>query len=172
MIFEQRPSDQEFAPYYAGYVSQVPSGSVLEILDSQQASIRGLIEGIPETLHNHRYAEGKWTVAEVLGHIIDTERVFGYRALHFARGAEGQIPGMDQDDFAANAPYSARSLASLAREWSGLRGANVEQYGAFDKAILDRTGIASGVTFSVRALLYIMAGHAAHHVRVLRERYL
>lgn len=172
MIFEQRPSDREFAPYYAGYVSQVPDGSVLELMGHQRSSITTLIEGVPDALHDHRYAVGKWTVAQVVGHIIDTERVFGYRALHFARGAEGKIPGMDQDDFAANAPYAARSLASLAREWSGLRGANVEQYRAFDAAILDRTGVASGVTFSVRALLYIMAGHAAHHVRVLQERYL
>ncbi|NNE69194.1 MAG: DinB family protein [Rhodothermales bacterium] len=172
MIFEQRPATSEYASFYSGYVSQVPEGSVLEVLSDQQAGVRDLVRGIPEDKRDYRYAEGKWSIGDVLGHVIDTERVFGYRVLHFARGASGAIPGMDQDDFAANAPYGQRSLSSLAAEWEMLRGANLEQYGVFDEAVLNRTGTASGVLFSVRALLFIMAGHAAHHVRVLQERYL
>ncbi len=169
---DRLPEPSEYAPFYAGYVSEAPTGKIVDVLRAQQTSIRGFIVGLPEELAGYRYAEGKWSVAEVLGHVVDTERVFGYRALHFARGATGAIPGMDQDEFAATAPYHRRSLASIADEFSWLRAANVEQYQAFDAEIFGRSGVASGATASVRALLHIMAGHAAHHITVLEERYL
>lgn len=169
---DRLPDPSEYAPFYAGYVTEAPAGRIVDVLRAQQKSIRDFIQSIPEDLAGHRYAEGKWTVAEVLGHVVDTERVFGYRALHFARGADGAIPGMDQDEFAATAPYHRRSLASIGNEFGWLRASNVEQYQAFDAEIFSRSGIASGASVSVRALLHIMAGHAAHHVSVLQERYL
>lgn len=169
---DRLPDPTEYAPFYAGYVEEAPEGPIVEVLRAQQESIRDFIDGLSEDLAGHRYAEGKWSIAEVLGHVVDTERVFGYRALHFARGATGEIPGMDQDDFAATAPYHRRSLASIGDEFGWLRASNVEQYQAFDAEIFDRSGIASGASVSVRALLHIMAGHAAHHVSVLKERYL
>ena len=169
---DRRPDPSEYAPFYAGYVSAAPAGNIVDGLRHQQTSIIEFLSTLPEELAGHRYAEGKWSVAEVLGHVVDTERVFGYRVLHFARGATSAIPGMDQDEFAAAAPYHQRSLASIAKEFAWIRAANVEQYQAFDADILSRSGIASGVSVSVRALLHIMAGHAAHHVAVLKERYL
>lgn len=169
---DRSPEPSEYAPYYAGYVRQAPAGNIVDALQSQRQSVRDFIAGLSEDIAGHRYAEGKWTVAEVLGHVLDTERVFGYRALYFARGATGAIVGMDQDEFAATAPYHRRSLASIGNEFDWIRAANVEQYRAFDAEILDRQGIASGASVSVRALLHIMAGHAAHHLAVLEERYL
>ncbi|MFT4605991.1 MAG: hypothetical protein ACI9W4_002736 [Rhodothermales bacterium] len=169
---DRLPEPSEYAPFYAGYVSAAPNGPIVDVLRSQGTDICDFIRGVPEETAGHRYAEGKWTVAEVLGHVVDTERVFGYRAFHFARGTTGEIPGMDQDVFAANAPYQRRSLGSIADEWTWLRASNAEQYQAFDGEIMSRSGIASRAAVSVRALLHIMAGHAAHHVTVLKERYI
>ena len=168
----RRPSPSEYDDFYAGYIGRVPEGDILETLQLQREVHYNLLNEIPSEMADFRYAPGKWTVAEVLGHVIDAERLFGYRALHFARGGTGAIPGMDQDVWAAHAPYQRRSLASIIEEMYLLRGANVKQFQAFDEETLDRVGVASGVEFSVRALLYIMAGHEKHHVSVLRARYL
>ncbi|MFT5143625.1 MAG: hypothetical protein ACI84D_002255 [Thalassolituus oleivorans] len=167
-----RPLNSEYAEYYGVYIEQVPDGAILDILSAQRNETRDFLGSIPQAKAGHRYAPGKWTVSDVLGHVIDAERVFGFRALHIARAASGDIPGMDQDEFASAAPYGNRSLASIARELDLLRAANVEQFSAWDWVTLDRVGIASGATFSVRALLYILAGHERHHMRILRERYL
>jgi uncharacterized damage-inducible protein DinB len=169
---EKRPTNTEYAPFYNTYVSQVPVGPILDTLRLQRESSRELLERVPEEAGDHQYAEGKWSIKELLGHVVDTDRIFAFRALHFARSAPGAIPGMEQDDFAAIAPYSDRPLASIAKELHMLRGANLEQFAYWDEAVLDRTGVASGLRFSVRALLHIMAGHERHHMRVLRERYL
>lgn len=168
----KRPAPSEYDSYYARYIGRVPDGPVVETLSMQGKTFNVFLRELPEEMASHRYAPGKWTVAEVLGHVIDAERVFGYRAVHFARGASGAIPGMDQDEWASTAPYSSRSLSSMVEELYLLRGSNVRQFEAFDTQVLDRTGMASGCVFSVRSLLYIMAGHEAHHMAILRERYL
>jgi len=170
--FRRRPEPSEYDDFYAGYVAQVPDGDVLELLKEQGASHRELFAAIPEEKHDHRYAPGKWTVKEVIGHLIDTERVFAYRALAFARGDAAPIPGMDQDEYMAGADFGRRSMASLIDEYHHLRAADVALFGSFDEAVLDRTGVASGVPFTVRALLWIVAGHERHHLGVLKERYL
>ena len=168
----RRPLATEYDDYYAGYIGRVPEGSIIETLTIQREAHHAFLREVPESVADHAYLPGKWTVRELLGHVIDAERVFGFRALHFARGADGEIPGMDQDQFAAAAPYGRRSLSSIVDEFYLLRGANLAQFRAFDEAIMSRRGIASGVRFTVRALLYIMAGHESHHIHVLRERYL
>ncbi len=168
----KRPAEGEYSPFYSTYVDQVPVGPVLDTLRQQKDTTQELLSRIPEEAGDHRYSEFKWSIKEVLGHVIDAERVFQFRALHFARKATGEIPGMDQDDFASTAPYGARPISSIAAELRLVRSANIEQYAFWDAATLAHTGVASGVGFSVRALLYIMAGHEQHHMRVLKERYL
>jgi hypothetical protein len=168
----RRPAANEYAEYYAGYVSQVPDHAILDILKDQQASTMNLLAGIPEAKHDYRYAPAKWTVKEVVGHLVDTEWVFTYRALRFARSDGTPLPGMDQDQFMAEANFEDRSLQSLVDEFRNLRSANLSLFESFDEGILDKTGMASDCTFTVRAILYIIAGHQIHHINILKERYL
>lgn len=168
----QRPARSEYADFYSGYVDQVPDGDVLEVLEEQlQASLDLFSSLAPDTI-DHRYAPEKWTIREVLGHVIDAERIFAYRALRFARGDATPLPGMDQEEFMAGADFSSRPMESLVDEYRHLRLANLALFRSFDDEVMDRTGEASGCRFTVRALVYIVAGHERHHVRLLREWYL
>lgn len=168
----QRPARTEYADFYAGYVDQVPDGDVLELLEEQLQASLDLFGSLPPDKFDHRYAPGKWTVREVLGHVIDAERIFSYRALRFARGDATALPGMDQEEFMAGVDFSARPMEGLIDEYRHLRLANLALFRSFDEEVLDRTGEASGCRFTVRALVYIVAGHERHHVKILRERYL
>jgi hypothetical protein len=167
-----RPGRDEYAEYYHTYVGKVPGGDIVDILGEQRDEIEALVRGIPEARGGYRYADGKWTVKDVVGHVVDTERVFGYRMLAFARGDQTPLPSMEQDDYVAGGNFAARTLASLADEFAGLRASHVALVRSFDDAVSVRRGTASGVEFTVRALAYILAGHARHHAGVLRERYL
>ena len=170
--FARRPAATEFAPYYARYVDQVPEGDVVETLEAQLAETLALLGGIPEPRAGHRYAPDKWSIKEVVGHVIDGERVFSYRALAIARGDRAALPGMDQEEYMAGSDFDARTLADLAEEFSHLRRSNVLMLRGLTPAAWSRRGVASGNEVSVRALAYIIAGHAAHHLQVLRTRYL
>ena len=167
-----RPDPSEHAPFYAGYVAKVPPGDVREFLRAQREELVALLDGFPRERWDHRYAPGKWTVREVAGHILDGEWVFACRAMHFARGNPGPLPSMEQDSFLALGRYGERPLPSLAGELADLRSAGLAQFDSFDAAAFDRRGVASGHEITVRALLYVIAGHAQHHADVLRERYL
>ncbi len=166
-----RPKPNEYQEYYGSYVDAVPAGSVHDLLEAQAADLRRRLQANPGKA-DYRYAEGKWTVKEVLGHIIDTERVFTYRALTMARGDRQALPGMDQDAFAALARYRERELLSdILPEYLAQRAATRSLFASFDAEALDRTGTASGFEFTVRALCHIVVGHQAHHMKVLRELY-
>lgn len=166
------PAAHEYDTYYANYISKVPPGDIIHTLGAELDAALAFYGAIPEAKHHYRYAEGKWSVAEVLGHIVDTERVFAYRALRFARNDTTPLPGMDQDDFMAGADFSRRTLPSLVDEFEHLRRANIAMAETFDDAIFDRAGEASGCPFTVRALLFIMAGHEIHHRGVVGQLYL
>jgi hypothetical protein len=168
----RRPEKTEYAEYYDRYIQLVPEGDVVEFLRSQAMLIIELLEGVAPAAADFRYAPGKWSLKEVLGHIIDGEWVFTSRALWIARGDTSPLPGMDQDSFMAGANFSARTISSLLEEFRHLRFANTVLFDSFDSSVLGRRGVASGNPFSVRALLYVIGGHAAHHVNVLREKYL
>jgi len=170
--FRRRPGRGEYADYYAGYIALVPDGDVVEVLRSQGDETAELFASIPAERWDYRYAPGKWTTREVIGHLIDTEWVFVYRALRFARGDGTPLPGMDQDEFMAGANFGARPLPGMADEYRHLRGAGTALFASFDEGILDRSGDASGCRFTVRALLYVIAGHERHHLDFLKERYL
>ena len=167
-----RPASDEYDPFYETYVGLVPETSLDEVLDQQLEIVANLIAGLSESKADHRYAPGKWSIREVIGHVIDTEWVFSNRALWFARGNPGPLPGMDQDDFARASVYDGVALPILAEQFQSIRAAGLAQYRTFSEQILGRRGTASGGEVSVRALLYILAGHLRHHLRVLEDRYL
>ena len=167
-----RPEANEYAPDYDKYVSRVPAGDVVETLSRQHTDTLTLLDGIPEDKANSRYAPDKWSIKELVGHVIDGERIFAYRALRFARGDCTPLPGFEQDDYVRAADFDARPLADLVAEFSQVRASTLSLYRSLNEEAWRRRGIASDNEVSVRALAYIIAGHAAHHVNILRERYL
>ncbi len=174
-LWTQRPGPDEFGAYYAGYVARVPAGDLIDVLTSpleDDAGILARLRAAPAATAGRRYAEGKWSVAEVMGHVVDTERVFATRAMRFARGDTTPLPGMDQDVLIQGAAFDARPLGSLLTEFEHLRRSNVVLFASLEAPVHDRRGVASDVSFSVRALATILAGHALHHMDVLAERYL
>ena len=166
-----RPQADEFAPYYATYINTV-SENVLGELEHQVNSIPGFLESISEEKGYYAYAEGKWTIKELVGHIIDTERIMAYRALRIARNDKTPLASFDENEYVANASFNNRSLESLSREFAAVRIANIHFFKALSEEEYSRTGIASNNPVSVRALLYILVGHVNHHRKILEERYL
>jgi uncharacterized damage-inducible protein DinB len=166
-----RPEASEYADYYASYISKVPGSDVLSVLESQRLQMLQLYAGRSERDGSFRYALGKWSVKEVLGHITDTERIFTYRALRFARGDQTPLPGFEQDDFVKNGAFGERTLASLAEEFGLVRSASVALFRSFPEAAWSRRGVASQKEVTVRALAFMCAGHQMHHRIILEERY-
>jgi hypothetical protein len=166
-----RPAPSEYNSFYAGYVNAVSDGDIIEALVSQKSSLLNWIDSASTKQADFRYAPGKWSAKEVVGHIIDTEWIFTYRALRFARGDQSPLPGMDQNQFMEGANFAERSLGDLRVEFSGLRTASTQLMGSFSEAVLDRVGIASDCPFTVRAMMWITAGHCQHHLTILNERY-
>lgn len=169
---DRRPDPAEFAEYYGRYIAAVPDGSILASLESQRAEVASLLASIPEEKEGFRYAPGKWSIREVVGHVTDGERVFSCRALAFARGDEGPLPTFDENGYAAESGADVRSLAELAAELDTVRGATLSLFRGFGDEAWSRTGVASGYEFTVRSLAWIICGHAEHHMNILRDRYL
>lgn len=167
-----RPAESEYAPYYGKYIALVPEGDVVATLASQLENTLALLGGITEERGNFRYADGKWSIKELIGHVSDTERVFGYRLLCFARNDQTPLPGFEQDGFVSNADFGAYRLSELAEEFAHVRRANLLLLRHLPPDAWLRSGEASGFQVSVRALAHIIAGHEAHHMQILRERYL
>ena len=171
-----RPTQAEFAPFYAGYVSLVPEADIIRVLEGQAADVREGTRAFIPAREQFRYAEGKWSVREVLGHVTDAERTFGFRAFCFSRGDENALPSFEQDDYVARSGSDRCSLADLVQEFSQVREANLTVLRRLDPLdplgdAWQRIGTASGKRVSVRALAYIMAGHVRHHLHVLSTRY-
>jgi hypothetical protein len=167
-----RPETGECAEFYRGYTGRVPDGDIRITLALGLEQTLRLLWAVPFELEGFAYAPGKWTVKEVVGHLVDAERVFAYRALRFGRGDETPLPGFEQDDYVLRGGFATRSLADLATEFEYLRPGNLLLFRGSEAEALDRRGVASGKEVTVRALLWIMAGHELHHTDVLRERYL
>jgi uncharacterized damage-inducible protein DinB len=167
-----RPETNEYAPYYEKYISLVPGGEVVETLARQIEDTLALLRGIDEERASARYEPGKWSIRQVVGHLIDAERIFAYRALCIARGDRTPLPGMDPDTYMEVANFDARALSDLAEEFGLLRRGNVHMLRAFDEEAWRRRGTASDNEVTARALAYIIAGHETHHVRIIRTRYL
>lgn len=166
-----RPEATEYADNYANYVAKVPGSDILTVLESQRLQMLQLFAGRSERDGSFRYAPGKWSVKEILGHITDTERIFTYRALRIGRGDQTPLPGFEQDDFVKNGAFGERTLASLAEEFGLVRSASTALFRSFPEKVLSRHGVASQKEVTVRALAFITAGHQIHHRIILEERY-
>jgi len=167
-----RPEATEHNPYYAKYIALVPEADAIQALESQIADGLALLRSIPEAKGEHSYGPGKWTIKEVIGHLIDAERVFAYRALRFARNDRTALPGFDENTYVPAGAFGRRTLADLAAEWELVRRSNLAMFRGLDAEASRRQGTANGDAISVRALAFIIAGHGRHHVALLRERYL
>ena len=168
----ERPGQDEYAPYYERYVSQVPDGEIVALLERQAAEAPAFLRGLSPETAEHRYAPGKWSVKEVVGHLSDAERIFAYRALRIARGDATPLPGFDENPYVEAGGFGARSMESLAGEWDDVRRATLSLFRSLGAEAMARRGTASGYEVSVRALAYIIAGHTAHHLENVRTRYL
>lgn len=167
-----RPDTAESAAYYLTYINHVPDGDVRAFLESQASEAAALFDGISEERSLHRYADGKWSIREVLSHINDCERLFAFRAFWFARGLDSELPSFDQDVAIAYAGADARPWSSHVDEFRSLRASTMKFYRSLPAEAWSKRGVASGNPVTVRALAWITAGHAAHHLRLIRERYL
>ncbi len=166
-----RPDSTEYAPYFEKYISLVPEGDIVATLGKQIEGTLGLLRSLSEAQGDLRYAPGKWSVKEVIGHLIDTERIFAYRALRFARNDATPLPGFDENSYVDNASFGARSLADLADEFELVRKSNLYLFKNLDGESSARHGLSNNNEISVRALAYITAGHELHHAGILRSRY-
>jgi len=166
-----RPGSDECPQYYAEYVALVPEDDILAVLESQISEMTRLLAGRSETDGEFRYAPDKWSIKEVLGHVIDVERVDAYRALRFARNDQTPLPGFEQDDYVCCGPHANCRLADLIAEFTYVRQANLAMLRALDEEAWLRRGVANNHEVSVRALAYVLAGHARHHRRIIEERY-
>ena len=168
----KRPLPNEYPSFYQNYVDNVKTDNIIKELRDQVIDIQAVISEIPEDKENYRYAEGKWTIKEILGHIIDTERVLGYRAMRFARKDKTPLPGYDENYFVANANFNKQTLYSLGHEFAIVREANLALFKVWDEEALSQMGVANNLDVSVRAMLYMIAGHAIHHMNVIKTKYL
>ena len=166
------PDRSEYSDFYAGYVGRVAGADVLSVLEDQIAETAELLGGLDEEAAGHRYAPAKWSVREVVGHMIDAERVFVYRATAFARADSAPLPGFDENSWVEGADFDNRTLQSLLDELGHLRRSTLAFFAGLEEAAWARRGTANGVELTVRAIAFIVAGHHAHHLSVLRERYL
>lgn len=166
-----RPQPSEYAPYYDTYISKVEGDDPVYALEAQTARTQRVFEAIPAAKADHRYAAGKWTVRDVIGHIADAERVFAFRALWFARADANPLPGFDENAWVPAAQLERVSLADVITAWRTQREATIAMLKTFAPDTWQRTGTANGKVISVRALAYTMVGHEVHHLGVLAERY-
>ncbi|NND77643.1 MAG: DinB family protein [Flavobacteriales bacterium] len=167
-----KPKEGDYAPFYAGYISKAAELPILEALERSQNEVVSLFDKISEEKSNTAYAEGKWTIKEVLSHIIDAERIFTYRALRIARNDKTPLPGYEQDDFVPYSEANKRPLEELLNEYEVVRNATRVLFESFSTEMMGRKAEVSGGPMSVCALGYIISGHERHHVEVIKERYL
>jgi hypothetical protein len=166
-----KPPSSEYAAHYSRYVDLVRDGDVLGTLADQIGGTLGQLRKVSEADSLKRYAPGKWSVREAVGHMIDTERVFAYRALRFARNDRTNLPGFEQDDYVAAANFDRRPWANLLEEFAAVRASTLLMFRGLGEEAWTREGVANGNPMSVRAAAYVIAGHELHHMKVLREMY-
>ena len=169
---ERKPDPSEYLPYYARYIALVPDGDVVSTLEGQMRDSQLILLGIPPAVGSYRYAPDKWSVNEMIGHMIDCERIFSVRALRFSRGDTSPLPGFEQDDYVRNASFDSFPLSQLVAELETVRRSTVFLFRHLAEEAWMRKGVANNAEITVRALAYIIAGHELHHREILRSRYL
>lgn len=167
----ERPQIGEYPEYFHKYIEKVPKMDLLEYLDHQGSKLFDFILKVSDEKLSHSYAEEKWTVAQVISHINDVERIFGYRALACLRNDKGNIPGFEQDDYVANANMINKTKENLANEFQACRNANIAMLQSAEKSEWLRTCTINGYKTSARAMAYMIAGHVEHHNRIFAEKY-
>jgi uncharacterized damage-inducible protein DinB len=169
----EKPGEGEYPAYTHIYLDLLPAdGLILQHLENNLKATKKLLTSIPKARLLHRYAEGKWTIKEILGHLVDDERIYVYRGLRFARNDSTELPGFDQDHFARYSEANQREIEDLLDEFTLVRQSTIAFFNSLDDAALIRTGVADGNRASVRALAYHIAGHELRHMNIIRERYL
>lgn len=168
-----KPAPGEYPHYAAMYIDLLPDdGLLLQHLEENLQAAKYLVSPLPAEKLLYRYAEDKWTIKEVLVHIIDDERIYAYRAMCFARGEKTPLPGFEQNDYAANSGANNRDIGNIMEEYEAVRRSTIALFNGFTDADFIKTGIANNYSASVRALGYHLAGHELHHLNLIRERYL
>ena len=163
---------KEYAEYYFPYISVLGDVTLIEELEISLHEFIRFVQNIPMDKFDYRYAEGKWTIKEIIQHVIDTERIFAYRALRISRNDQTPLPGFDENNYSNNTEANSRNIQDLLTELSAVRHSNIFLFKSFSVAQLERSGIASNAGVSVRAIGFIMIGHQKHHQKVFEERYL
>ena len=167
-----RPEPDEYAPYYGRYIERVRSGDIALTLEDCARETAALLRSeMARNLADHRYAEGKWSVKEVIGHLTDAERIFAYRMLRFGRGDATELPGFDENAYVPAGDFGARSLEELLEEFLAVRNATLSLVRSMPERAWTRRGVASNFVMSVRALAHVIAGHELHHRAILEQRY-
>jgi hypothetical protein len=166
-----RPTPNDYAQAFAGYVSLVPEEDILGALEEQSAETQKLLTSLDDGKAAHRYAEGKWSVKEVVGHVTDAERVFAYRALAIGRGETQSLPGFDENEYVRNADFDAWKIGDLAEQYALVRKSSIVMYRNFPDEAWTRRGISNGKPVLASALAWITVGHERHHMKIMRERY-
>lgn len=172
MSYAARPVPADFPSFYHRYVEEAAGGDMLEAMRLAQRTMHEVLERVPSTMEAHRYAPGKWSIKEVLQHVIDAERIFAYRALRFSRGDGTELPGFEENDYAPASQADRRSLIDLLHEYDVVREASLLLFQSLPPEALDRSGMANGRSITVRAIGWVIAGHNNHHATILAERYI
>ena len=168
----RRPDKNEYAPFYEGYVNDVIGNDPLRNLENQYQEIQSLLQSLPDVEASYAYSEGKWSVKEVLGHMIDTERIMCYRALCISRKEKQSLPGFEQDDYVKESNFRDRTITNLLDDYRISRKSTISLFKNFTEEMLNQKGMANHKEISVLALLYIIAGHEMHHLKILKEKYI
>lgn len=168
----QPPSANEFDAYYSKYISLVPNQNIIQLFEQTQADMQSLLNNIADKKANFRYQEGKWTIKEVIGHIMEIEHVFAYRALTISRGDKTNLPGMNQNQWMENNNYTPRSISNLLTEFNAVRNSTIQLFGNMNEEMINQFGTVSGSKISVKALAYLIIGHQLHHIHIIKEKYL
>lgn len=166
-----RPAATDYAPAFGHYVSLITDDDILSTIEQQSSEMQRLLSSLDETRAMYRYEPGKWSVKEVIGHLIDGDRIFGYRVLAISRGETASLPSWDENAYAATANYDQWRIGDLAELYAVARRTNIIYFRNLAPEAWDRRGIASNNPITVRALAYVIAGHERHHLKILRERY-
>ena len=167
-----KPAQNQYPEYYQKYIDKVPDGNILEIFKANKAKNIELLSTLSDKQAEHRYAEGKWSIKEVLGHIIDTERIFACRVLRMARNDKTNIPQYEHDVYVTEAKFDNFSISNLIEQYKVLGNSTLSLFNSFDEESWERVGISGGKEFIVKCFPYILAGHELHHFGVLKEKYL
>ncbi|MBS1595443.1 MAG: DinB family protein [Bacteroidetes bacterium] len=167
-----RPTQTEYPVYYHTYISKAEGNDLIALLKKGNEDLQAFISSLPAHKADYRYQPDKWSVKEILIHLMDAERIFAYRALRFSRGDRTGLPGFDENEYVPNCDASSRSIENILTEYQALRASSISFFENLTHDMLIRNGIANGEEVSVRALAYIIAGHEVHHLSVIKERYL